>query len=106
MQQSRPKMLNPLEFPDTKGHVLRSAAASIFDGKPPRLMSNNLDIMSTNMNGDLITDTKLIKVNENPFVPDFNKIENIDESENLDIGVASGTIARDREFYEEADRAI
>lgn len=49
------------EYPDSKGHVLRSAAASIFDGKPPKLVSMEYDL-GNNFDTSLITDTKKIPV--------------------------------------------
>eukprot|EP00347_Sterkiella_histriomuscorum_P001920 403370161 len=101
------------EFPSSKGHALRSAAATLFDGKPPMNFLNqgaNWDMMAGNNTAggfnELITDTKIVPIDQYKSVynPQFDKVE--DESFNIDQGVGARMIAKDREYFDQADEAL
>ncbi|CDW76695.1 UNKNOWN [Stylonychia lemnae] len=104
------RQVSSREYPQSKGHALRSAAVSLFDGKPPMKFmqgAGSWDIMAGGINdNNLITESKIVPIDQYSSVynPQFNKVE--DESANLDQGVGSKFIENDREYYDQADQAI
>lgn len=82
---------NEKNYPKSKGHVLRSAAVALFDGKPPKSIIGLYDLGANKFDNSLITDTDHIPVKtwDNVYEPDFNKLkeDNLNESSIIDKGV-------------------
>lgn len=105
MMISKPRDINSREYPSSKGHALRSAAATLFDGKPSLkfLQNGSWDQAAggvANIDTSLITETKIVPVDpyNNVFQPRFDKVD--DESMRLESGTGARMIARDKEYFE------
>ena len=91
------------DYPESKGHVLRSAAATIFDGKPPKLLSTAFDnFQSNSLNNDLITATQLVMVDSatnqftgGAFNPNFNSVPTKDLNESEETGTVARMLHKD-----------